>query len=91
MFLILIIMKFIKLHPTIHSIIVMKMISVALEFSYRKICAPMDSFYHFFISLFSSSSEACGTIRTLAHQLNFVVVGMIMKWLVDTVEGFTVD
>ena len=71
------------------SVFIMKIIAAMLELSYRKFCAPMDSFYHFFISLFSSSSEACGTIRTLAHQLNFVVIGIIMKWLVECVEGFT--
>lgn len=73
-----------SLKKTILLIIILKFISVSLELTYRKLCTPMDSLYNFFISMFSSSSEACGTIRTLSHHLDYIVIGMIMKCIGDT-------
>lgn len=68
------------------TIMILKIISVVLELSYRRICTPMDTFYHFCISMLSSSSEACGTIRTLTHHLDYVVIGMIMKAILDGID-----
>jgi hypothetical protein len=70
---------------TLCTIIIIKMISVGLELSYRRVCTPMDSIYIFLLSMFSSSSEACGTIRTLSHNLDYLVMGLIMKMIGEIV------
>ena len=63
----------------------MKFVAVCLELTYRKVCTPMDSIYYFIISIFSSSSEACNSLRTIAHYIDCYVITYICTSLYEFV------
>ena len=52
---------------------ILHMISISFEIIYRKICYPLD-YYGFFFSIFSTTSDACGYLRSAPNGINRVVV-----------------
>ena len=73
------------MHNKVITVIGLKVVAVFLEITYRKVCTPMDNIYYFFISIFSSSSEACNSIRTIAHYIDCFVMTYICSSLYDFV------
>lgn len=69
----------------VFTVIAMKLVAVLLELTYRKVCTPMDNIYFFVISIVSSSSEACNSIRTIAHYIDCFVVTYMCSSLYDFV------
>ena len=77
--------KFLIMKTKVITVIILKIIAVLLEVTYRKVCTPMDNLYHFCMSIISSSSEACNSIRTIAHYIDCFVISYACSSLYDFV------
>ena len=79
--------SYVKKYTWLHSIVIyvscillLKITSLTLEMAYRNYCYPM-TFYGLFLSLITSTSDACNYIRTATISIDAFIIQSIISMI----------